>query len=161
MGDKSQKPDLMARFHDQGADLAHRAENGHLSEVIKEIDTLKKHLGKGEYNALMRNIQGVNTADVIEDQRNVAEENKKHWFGIGDKKPMLPTLLFEDPDKDGIPNRLIGWTLPDGTQKVEPKETKQPEPKTAPKANNGETILMLNPNSEEAADHVWTQMQKK
>jgi len=160
MADKTVKPDLMARFHDKGEDMAHRAEGGHLSEVIKELDTLKKQLGKGEYNALMLNIQGVNTADVIEDRRNVAAENKKHWFGIGDKKPTLPTLIFEDPEKDGIPNKLIGRFV-DDKQTTQQQEVKQPESKRAGKPNNGDTILMLNPNSEDAADLVWKKMHEK
>lgn len=169
MSDKSVKPDLMVKFYDKGEQLAHQAEGGLLTEVIKELDTLKKQLGKGEYNALMMNIKNVNTADVAQDQIDVAAGNKKNWFGIGDKKPALPTLIFDDPEKDGIPNKLVGYFMADGSLKTAGGDANQKQPaageKThanpAAKANNGDNVLMLNPNSEAAADLVWKQMMKK
>lgn len=162
MSDKTVKPKSTSDLRVKGEDLARQAESGDLSAVIKELDTFRKQ-NPSQYNELLLNVQGANANNVNDDRRNVAAENQKRWFGA-DKKPTLPTLLFEDPDKDGKPNKLYGRMVIDGADTARPQEAK-PQAVTRPEAkptgrNNGETMIMLNPNSERTADWVYRQMQK-
>ncbi len=155
----SVKPELMAKYQESGEGIATLAENGHLTEVMKELNNLRDAWwGKGgnsDYEALIKNIENSNKQHI----GDVEKSNQQPWykkldsdhkFGFGDKAA-LPTLIFTDTDKNGLPDRLDGSILVSGP-KEKPQETKPTESPEAAKptkpVRDRETILM-NPYSDE------------
>lgn len=162
MSDKNTKasvsPELTARYQETGEELATLAENGQLTEVMSELNKARDACwGKGgnsEYEAIIKsmeisNKQHISDAEKSNQQPWYKKLDSDHKFGFGDK--VLPTLIFTDTDKNGLPDRLDGSILVSGP-KEKPQETKPTESQEAAKptklVRDGETILM-NPYSDE------------